>query len=385
MCSSNTNKVKHILFMIDSLGEGGAEKVLINILRRMDTQRYKITVFLLYKQGTYIEQVPDYVKVKFFVLGNEMLKNRVFSKLLYKVYRKIVMNLNKILGGWIIYKFFIKEEFDTEVAFLEGDACLFVSNSKNLYSKKIAWIHTDLEKRITMDRLKEKRALEKMNQIICVSNGSEFSVIKLYPELAYKIKVIYNPIDSSEILDKAQEKIDFNFKSHKFTFISVGRLEAPKGYENLIKVHKALIDEGISHHLIILGEGRLRNKLERMICDLNITDSITLLGFIQNPYPYVKKSDAMVISSVYEGFPLAMAEGLILGKPIVSTNCVGPSEVLNNKYGILVEVGNLEELKENMKRMILDKNLREYFSNKALERSRIFDIDKTIMEIDKIL
>ena len=122
-----------------------------------------------------------------------------------------------------------------------------------------------------------------------------------------------------------------------------------------------------------------------MICDLNITDSITLLGFIQNPYPYVKKSDAMVISSVYEGFPLAMAEGLILGKPIVSTNCVGPSEVLNNKYGILVEVGNLEELKENMKRMILDKNLREYFSNKALERSRIFDIDKTIMEIDKIL
>lgn len=376
--------MKKLLFMIDSLNGGGAEKVLINILKRIDYNKYNVTVFLIYGEGIYLNHVPDNVKIKYLTLGNTTINNWNFvKKNIYKLYRKILLGIINFLKGLPIYMFIIKDKYDIEISFLEGLTCLYVANSPNKTSKKISWIHIDLEKRRTLNPKDELKALSTMDRIICVSHGSKNSVLNMYPHLEDKIQVIYNPIDKEEIIRKSNEIIEFNKK--KITVVNVGRLEYQKGQNILIQAHKELIDEGVEHELIIIGEGSLHKELEQLIENINIKNSVKLLGFISNPYPYVKAADIFALPSFYEGLPLVIAEALILAKPIIATKCTGPNEMLNNEYGIMVEPNNVQSLKDGMKLMILDKETREYYSKKSIERAEIFDIKKTMDSINRLL
>lgn len=376
----DNHSMKKILFMIDSLNGGGAEKVLINILNRLDYNKFDVTVFLIYGEGIYLKYVPDNVKIKHLTLGNNTINNWKFvKKYIYKLYRKILFAVVNLLKGLPIYKFLIKDKYDIEISFIEGLTCLYVANSTNKTSKKISWIHTDLEKRRTLKPKQEIEALNKMDKIVCVSNGSKNSVLNMHPHLEEKIQVIYNPIDKEEIIRKSNEKIDF--VKQKITLICVGRLEQIKGHYILIQAHKELIDEGIEHELIIIGEGSLHKEIEELIEKLNINNSVKLLGFLSNPYPYIKTADIFVLPSFYEGFSLAIAEALILGKPVIATKCVGPIEILENEYGMLVEVNDINNLKKAMKKMILDEKTRKIYSERANKRKEIFDQDNTMYKI----
>lgn len=376
--------MKKVLFMIDSLNGGGAEKVLIDILKRLDYTKLDVTVFLVYGEGVYIKDLPSQVHLKYLLEGyNKVNAWPLLKKYIYKAYRKLVLLYMKLTKGRPIYQFILKEQYDLEISFLEGITCLFVGNSKNNNSEKISWIHIDLEKRRTIRQKDEKAALDNMDRIICVSNGSRQSVINLYPDLEEKIKVIYNPIDKEEILAKSNEPIAV--KSENVLLVCVGRLEMQKGHYFLINAHKELIDEGVKHNILILGEGGYRNEIEKQIDELSVKDSITLMGYIGNPYPYIKAADALVLPSLFEGFSLVLAEAIVLGKPTIATKCAGPMEILEDKYGLMVEPGDTKSLKEAMKKMILDQNVRQFYAEKSLERNKLFDIDAVMHEIKTTL
>lgn len=380
----DNHSMKKILFMIDSLNGGGAEKVLINILNRLDYNKYDVTVFLIYGEGIYLKYVPDNVKIKYLTLGNNTINNWNFiKKYIYKLYRKILFAIVNFFKGSPIYKFIIKDKYDIEISFIEGLTCLYVGNSSNKASKKISWIHIDLEKRKTLKPKKEIKALNAMDKIVCVSNGSKNSILNMYPHLEEKIQVIYNPIDKEEIIRKSNEIIEY--KKMKITVITVGRLEYQKGHNVLIQAHKDLIDEGIDHELIIIGEGSLHKEIEQQIKRDNLEANVKLLGYIENPYPYIKAADIFVLPSLYEGFSLVIAEALILGKPVIATKCVGPTELLDNKYGVLIEPNDVDNLKLHMKQMILDEKNRQHYSKLSIKRSEIFDINSIIDSISQLL
>lgn len=375
--------MKKVLFIINSLPGGGAEKVLYDILRKIDKQKYNIEIFLIKNEGVYIDKIKNLgIKIDYLFPKRKDKINFV----LYRKAKSCIILIKKFLYlrfPRLVYKLKHKR-YDIEVAFLEGNPTLFLSNKKTS-ALKIAWVHNDLEKHRVLSKKYEKKSYSKMDKIICVSNDSKKSVENLYPELREKIEVIYNPIPREEILEKSL-KIENIYSNEKINIITVGRLNLQKGYDILLKTHNELLKEGLDYNLYILGEGEERKELEQYIKDNNIEKNTFLLGFKRNPYPYIKEADIFISSSRYEGYPLVICEAICLEKPIIATKCTGPNEILEDgKYGLLAEVENVESLKENMKKLILSEELRKKYSKLSKERSKIFDIDKTMKQIERVL
>jgi len=165
-------------------------------------------------------------------------------------------------------------------------------------------------------------------------------------------------------------------------FVASGRLTAQKGFDRLIRVMKRLKqccydDFG----LIILGQGEEKEALETQIEKEDLKDSVKLLGFQRNPYPFVAMSDLLVCSSRAEGYSLVIAEAMVLGVGIISTNCSGPNELLDNgKYGLLV---NNEEdaLYDAMLSVLKNHGMIKELKKQAKERSDWFDVATICREI----
>lgn len=154
-----------------------------------------------------------------------------------------------------------------------------------------------------------------------------------------KIKLIYNPSKNVEIVKAAQDQI-----SHRFfddagvIFVAVGRLVPQKGYDVLLTAFSRIYHQNESVRLIILGEGPDRAALEKQCEDLGICAAVDMIGFIDNPYPYIAKSDVFVLSSRVEGLPNVLIQALACGKTIVATDAPGgAAEILGGgAYGYLV-------------------------------------------------
>lgn len=374
--------MKKLLIVMNNLDGGGAEKLLIKLLEKLNKNKYDITLFLLNNEGIYLKELKKIRKIKFSYLTNEINKEEKFYKL-----KKIIHKLKKLyfclFPNDIFRKKLGENRYDIGIAYLEGVTTLFLSNLKTC-KKKIAWVHTDLKKHRILNKYLEKRAYKKIDNIVCVSNDSKFSMKKLYPELNEKIEVIYNPVDKEEIIYNAnKEKINI-FNKEKINLISIGRLIKAKGYDILLQAHNSLVKEGLDYNLYILGEGKERKKMEKYIEEHNLEENTFILGFKKNPYPYLKEADIFISSSRYEGYSLVVAEALCLGKPIIATKSTGPCELLENgKYGILSEIENVLDLKKKMKELVVNEKIRKEYSILSNERSKIFDIDKKIKEIER--
>ena len=187
----------------------------------------------------------------------------------------------------------------------------------------------------------------------------------------------YNIIDDEVIRNNAKELIS---KNDKFRIVSVGRLEKRKGFDRLLKVMKKLSDESINCELLIVGEGSVRDELTAYIKNNNLSHIVTLVGFSDNPYKYMQSADLCVFPSRAEGYSTVVTEAVILGKPIVVSNCSGMKEILgNSEYGIVTETD--DELYKSVKNMILDDKLREEYSSKAKERSKDFSKETMLNNI----
>ena len=371
-------KKKKILIAQYSLGGGGAEKVLIDILNNIDYSKYEISIFLLRKEGVYLSKVNSNVNI-IAPMGNIDFKNEKANKLLNDFRFALIKFLPKI-----VHRLLVGNEYDIEIAFVEGLTSKFIADSCNKNSKKITWVHIDLEKYKPIKEFFQKRFYPKFDLIACVSEDSKRVFEKLYPDLKDKTKVVYNLIDSKQIIELANEEVDFDEEIP--TIIAVGRLSVQKRFDVLIKAHKLLLDDGINHKLLILGEGEKRDELQSLINSLKVNETVDLHGFVNNPYKYIKKAKVFAMSSDFEGLPLVVCESLVLGKPIVATRCTGPTELLGNgEYGVLVDCDNEVQLKDALKSVLTDDSLCEYYSKKSLERSKIFDTKEAINNIYKLL
>ena len=329
---------KKVLFLIESLSGGGAEKVLSVIVKFFDYDHYDVTVCPMVDTGIYRDEVKKYVSHYFPVIT---YRGHALSRFWNTVKYKLVYSYLPLC--WV-YKWFIPQCNDVEIAFCEGFVTKLLSQS-NSKAKKIAWIHTDLtdnpwpiELGIFQQGEEERKAYSCFNKIVCVSHIVEQSFHKKYG-LNNLTCTIYNPIDTEHIRDLAGKK-DSQLND-KLQVISIGRLVPQKGYDRLLEVAKQLYDEGYKFYLTILGEGVERQSLENYIEKNSMASYVSLPGFSENPYKQLINSDMFVCSSRAEGFSLVIAEALLLGIPVISTYCSGPNELLDGgKLGLLVENSN---------------------------------------------
>ena len=228
----------------------------------------------------------------------------------------------------------------------------------------------------------EQKAYARFDRVIAVSDDVSEN---FYNRYGIRPITVYNPIDSDDILKKSQD-VTYTPKSDgAVRFVTVGRLTKQKGYGRLIEVVDRLIHEGIECDLTIVGIGELEPFLEDEIMKRGLCDYVHLTGYLRNPYPLMKSSDAFVCSSVQEGFSLVVAESMILGLPIVSTKCSGPRELLDNgKFGLLVD-NSANGLYEGMKALAVDAELRERMANKSRERAALFSLEDVVGKVEQIL
>ena len=324
-----------ILFVIESLAGGGAEKVLSVIIKHFNYDKYDVTVCPIVDEGVYCEKVIGHVthyKPIISYRGSSLsrLWNRVKYKLIYSY-----------LPLGLVYKWLIPQGHDVEIAFCEGFVTKLLSHA-NSKSKKIAWIHTDLRDNpwpiklgIYQDIDEERKAYSNYNRIACVSESAHQSFCNLYG-LKDKTVTIYNPIDLNEIRSKVGQKR--RGEDGVVRLVSVGRLVLQKGFDRLLKVVRRFHDNEYQVELLILGDGVERETLERYIENNDMHSYVSLPGFSENPYQEMSESDLFVCPSRAEGFSLVIAEAMVLGIPVISTYCSGPNELLQEgKYGMLVE------------------------------------------------
>lgn len=372
--------MKRILFFIESLSGGGAEKVLVTLLKYIDFTKYDLTLLALVDMGVLKNDI-NFNKIHYGAIIHP--SNNCIIKTWNKIKYKIVYSYMSC--RWI-NKFLIPQEgFDIYVALTEGFATKLIAFSPG---KKIAWVHIDLKKfpwtheeGIYTDMQEEITTYCQYDKVVCVSHSVE-KAMKDYFSLQNTI-TIYNPIDSDSILEMSEVPSEITISS-SFSIVSVGRLVPQKGYDELIPIIGTLHKTRHNVHLYLVGDGPEIVNLKQIARQQKVEDFVHFMGYVKNPYPLMKQMDLFVCSSRAEGYSLVIAEAIILGLPIISMNCSGPNELLDEgKYGDLCN--SYEELAKAIKNAVIDSSYLQELRQKSSARQPFFDIRQTLVQVENLL
>lgn len=378
-------KKKKILVRIGSLRHGGAEKVLATFLKKLPDDKYEIDLLLNLYSGKYLSEIPDWINVIYLNKGEMITTNRLQDipvKAFRVMYQFVLKKFPKLLYSTILKN----KKYDIEFAAIHGfrDEIL---NSPLKNSKKIVWIHNDLRKTHFHNYTdNEIRKFFGFDKILVISEHiqKDFENLARNENEKNRIVRIYNPLDTNEILNKA----NVNWESTQNpapVFISVGTVFPQKGFDRLLKVHQRLLHEGFPHLVKIVGDGYDFENIKNLISELQITETVEMTGFTDNPYPAVKNADFYILSSRYEGFPTVLFEAVTLKKNIIATEVSGVREILENgKLGLIVE--NSEEgIYEGMKKALTHPESFDAYAETLKTYSMPFNLENSVNSIVQII
>lgn len=369
------SRKKRILFIDGPLGGGGAERVLIDILRNIDYDLYEVDLAVICKGGVLMNEVPTQVNVI------ELWPS-------YNLEYKLAYRLSKWLHSNCIFSHRmngkkLRRDYDIEISFLEGMP-LKLGALRTTEAKKVTWVHVDLFiRRYEAEQFykgEELRAYNSMDVIVNVSKDCEESFIKRFPECTTKKMVIYNPIDRVKIVRMADE-YRVEKKSDIFTVVGVGRLTSQKNPKRFLEVARLAKAANLPLRFKWIGDGVLRKEMEALRDLMGLSDMVEFTGFLKNPFPHIKASDLMMVTSDYEGFCLVICEAMCLGVPVISTRTAGPSEIIgNDEYGLLTDFSS-KDLFDGVQQFLSDKSLRRNMAEKAIKRPDNYSIEKSLNQL----
>lgn len=392
--------MKRILFVIDSLNCAGAEKSLISLLNLIDYSKYNVDLQLFGYGGVLESLLPkdvnllsplDYTK-----FSSENLKNLFTEIKDVKTMRMLIArlkfstnirikkrdNIEKTRIFWGLIGRFIEKNstyYDIAISYSQGIPTFYVAEKINA-NKKIAWVNTDYRLN-SKEKTFQERYYNLYKNIIIVSDSSKEIFLETFPKYKEKTKVIYD-INNYDFIKKMSlvneeyiEKLN-QFKGIKI--ITLARLTEEKRLDRVLNAAKRLKETNIDFKWLILGEGKLENKLKLEIKKKNLKENIILLGLKINPYPYIKACDIYVQTSDLEGFGLAIAEARMLNKPVVTTRFDAVfNQMIHEKNGLVVDM-NSEAVFNGIMRLINDESLRKniikYLENE--KKGNVEEIDK---------
>ena len=374
--------MKSVLFFIECLDLGGAEGILNNVAANLNKEKFNITVVSEKDEEFHTDEIRKNCFHKCFI--KQKRNNSRIGRLL----NSAVIKYSLIAPAKLVKKTLIGGKYDIEAAFCEGYATKIIGSSKRKNTKKIAWVHTDLinypwSESVFGSKENEKECYENFDKIICVSETIKESFIKKYG-MEDKVSVVYNIIDFNSIIKKSKEKFAFP-ENGRINFVLVGSFKKVKGYDRFVKICASLKEQGYTFNALIMGSGSEYNTIKCMIDDYGLNDMISMLEYQDNPYKYMKNADALICSSYAEGYSTTVTEAIVLGKPVITTECSGMKEIFgDSECGIICE--NSEDGLYNAIKSVLDNPQKlESYSRNALERAKDFSTEKRIAELEDFL
>lgn len=367
--------MKRILFLIHDLGQGGAEKVLVNLVNNMDRSKFNITVMALFGGG----------------VNEQFLKKDIRLIIGHKKAIRGNSHIMKLFTPKQLYRYYIKEHYDIIVSYLEGPSARIVSGCTDLDTKLVSWIHIEqkTKARASASFRSYKEAITcygRFDRTVCVSDTVRKDFLSLIP-LQKPVDVLYNTNESAQIIAASADTVpDGTFLENEIKLIGVGKILASKGFDRIARIHKRLIGEGYPIHTYILGVGPQQGEIMQYLNENDLTNSYTFLGYQTNPYKYVSKCNLFVCASFAEGFSTAATEALIVGTPVCTVEVSGMREMLgeNNEWGIVTD-NSEEALYQGIKRLLDDPALLALYKEKATERGKTFSTANTVKAVEAML
>lgn len=379
---------KKIIFLIPTLSSGGGERVVSQLsLNLPDSIERMIVLFknqisYPYKGRTVFLNIP--------------LSNPLFFKIYY--FFVALLRFRKIVKS---------EKPDYVISF--GSP----ANIINIFSGAKSILRADTFFSSSPRRIYKvlvKLFFNRAFKIICVSKVNAQDLIDNFKIKEEKVKVIYNPLDVNEIKNLSIEPIESEYQGvfKGSVIINAGRLTNEKNHKQLIRAFKGVKDEVSDARLVILGSGKLEAELKKMAIDLGVEKDVYFLGWQNNPFKFFAESKAFVLPSLREGLSCTTLEAMACGLPIISVDCKsGPREIIaprtaidkvtkgieRGDYGILTPPFDNEKyeaeksltkseeiLKQAIVKVLTDRKLAQFLSQKSLERAMDFDVKKIIKE-----
>ncbi|MBI1359289.1 MAG: glycosyltransferase [Alphaproteobacteria bacterium] len=357
-----------IVFVINSLGPGGAERVLENLLHAAPHQHWTCHLVLL-DQETEWRSPPDFVQV-----------HRLDCRMGLRASLSGLTEVLERIRPDLVVSFLVRANVAAIIASGRVGAPCIISERAHLsthlkgkYAGPRRWVA------FAAPRLIYPRA----DQVIAVSEGVRSDLIRNFAISPKRVTSIANPFDLERIAQLAMAEPEIALPQE--FMVSTGRLVGSKGFEDLLE---AYWQANPAIPLCILGEGPDRDRLEQRIADLNLKGRVILAGYVKNPFAVVGRASLFVSASHCEGFPNAMAEAMALGRPVIATDCPsGPAEILEGvestgtddvyeaRYGLLTPVGRPDALAKAMS-MMNDPDVRQRYSTLARQRMEDFHIDR---------
>lgn len=364
-----------LLFFIHNMEEGGAQKVLTNLVNNMDPGKFDVTVLSLFGGGINEQFFKPHIRYKT-VFPRPFPGN---SKVL------------KLISPSLLHRLFIRGRFDIEVSYLEGVSARIVSGCQDKDTRLVCWIHSTIAD--IQDAAGPFRSIQetrncygRFHRIICVSQWAKRAFTDVFPHVQ-DVNVLYNTIESAEILEQSKLPVPEGlFRENEIRLITVGSLKPVKAFDRLIRIHSRLRENGYPVHTYFLGQGPDLEKLRRQAVGLGESSSVSFLGYDTNPYKYVAKSDLFVCCSLSEGFSTAATEALIVGTPVCTVEVSGMTEMLgeNNEWGVVTE-NSEEALYQGIKQLLDHPALLAHYEQKATERGRLFSTENTVKAVETML
>ena len=349
------NKKKTLLFASFDLNVGGIEKALVNLVKLIDKNKYKVTIILEKKEGIFLEKIPIDVKVLEYKVNNN--KNKLIRK---------IINYSKRL----IFTIFNYNNYDFSCCYATysyscNKLALLASSNNSLY------IHSDYKyvykNKDDFRKFFDTRKVNEFKRIIFISNESRDSFLEEYSNLKDKCLVINNFIDTKDIISKSHEKIDFKKNKNKKLFVFVGRLD-----DSSKKLKRAinLVKEISSIELLIVGDGPDRKMYEDFTKKCKVENRVTFVGNKENPYPYMNEADYVILTSDYEGFPVTYLEAITLNKNIITT-IETSDESIDMKDIAYIIPKKENEMVEKVKDILKKKNTKKSINIDKIQKNKI--------------
>ncbi len=370
--------MKKLMIVIHSLRGGGAERVLVNLLKGLDRRDFSINLILYERIFDY--SPPDNIEVA--SLEIEASKN------LFKLIKGFV---SKIIRLALVFR---KGKPDVIFSLLSSTNVTVIL-AKLLSGAKSTVIvsehtHPTVNLRNELYGSITKRFMKVCypwaDRIVAVSRAIRQDLIDNFHIPENKVNVIYNPVDTKEIEHLSREAVEHPWFHESIpVIISVGRLTKQKGYPVLLQAFSR-VKKDIPCRLAIIGEGEDRSNLRDLARDLGLGSDVAFLGFRKNPFKYMSKASVFVLSSLYEGFPNVILEAMALGLPVISADCPsGPSEIIEDgKSGLLLPVEDSDALADAIIKVLKDQTLREALGSEARQRVRLFALDKKVKDYRRL-
>ena len=382
-----------ILFVIDSFREGGISSSLKNLLNNLDLEENEIFLFS-FKELSETEKIKcvnvlesNYILNMAASTSQELKEDRLqyyFRKFLALGCR--IFNSDRIYD-LLFHSFNLNEKFDVAISFSNnvGDHSMYFGCNKFVLEKvnarkKIAWLHVNYESMKLNTKINNEE-YSKFDEIIAVSEKSKQIFLKFNECLEYKTHVIYNVLNEKDLIDKALIPINVFFDKNCLNLVTVSRLDENKDPKKIIDVSIKLKEDGLKFKWRVLGSGPLLKEMKKLTIQSNLQDYVFWLGYIENPYPYIKNSDVYVSTSKSEGYGLSIAESLILKIPVVAGYYPSLYEVMNEKCGWIID-NNSDAFYDIISRLIRN---RYEVEDKVITIYNLHPVDTELNKIEEIL